>query len=428
MTVLRRELGEDQQLALAIAEQGKSLAILGEAGSGKSEVSKLLVDEDTMVFAPTGPSALNVGGETCHRGFGIPLGLLTELDRKPIKPRIREKFQKVKRIIIDEALFLRRDILEYIDYVLREVRDHRKPFGGVQMILVGDGFQLPPVVSWNESKAYYSIYDSEWSFTSPVWDFDTVVLRKVWRNGDERQVKMLNSIRKGDKWRAVALDKIYKEGEKYTGDPSIPTLCCYKKDADKINQKWYSRNSNREQIFFSNSKGEEKDLKNMPVPHELKLKVGIRVLICANAEDGSYVNGDAGEILSLIDGMVQVSLDRGGVVWVSPFSWDVFNYTGAGKVVVAQREQIPILLGYAITIHKAQGATLDRVALDLGNGAFAKHQLYVALSRVRDLRNLSFVRPPRESDISVDEVVRAFYDELEINQEKVLNEQRERVG
>ena len=420
MSLLRKELGLEQQMALDIAESGSSVAILGVAGSGKSELIRLLDGDNTMIFAPTGISALNVGGETCHRGFKIPLGLITVLDRKSVRAETKAKFRNVDRIVIDEGLMVRRDAFEHIDYVLRQCRNKKLPFGGIQMIIVGDGFQLPPVVGWNERQAYYSIYESEWAFTSEAWDFPTVVLTKVFRQDNPRQVKILNSIRIGDKWRELALKRLIDEAQPYTPDPDVLTLCCFKADAELINNKHYGRNIKDERIYWSLDSGKISDLKSVPVAAKVCLKEGIRVMVAANDEDAGYYNGDMGYVRGFLDDAVQVELDRGPMVWVAHTKWEIFAYSagkgGVTKTPTAVREQIPLLLGYAITVHKAQGSTLGKVAIDLGRGAFAKHQFYVAISRVRDLTDISFVKTPRLSDIQVDAQVQAFYKKIEAAQ------------
>lgn len=401
-----------QQAAYDAAQQGKNIFITGSGGNGKSYLTRALTTSNTLVCAPTGIAALNVKGTTCHRAFGLPMGLPEAKDFNMVGRKQREVLSTVNRIIISEVGMLRVDLLELIDRKLKLARGNSKPFGGVQMIVEGDFFQLEPIVSRSEWDLFYSKYISPYCFSSKVWNFETYHLTEPQRHPKPEQYNLLNRMRVGDQ---SALEEVLSTTGEYKLSEDLLHLCCYNDDALKVNNHWYNKNTNPESVFTASSVGKISE-KDVLVPETLKLKVGVKVLVCANDLGGMYVNGDSGVVVAMNSNHIDVKLNSGLTVQVERFTWEAYNYTKVGgnvvKEVVGSFTQYPLTLGYAISIHKAQGTTLDQVAIHVGRGCFSAGQLYVAVSRVRDLDNLTFLRKEQVAldNLIVNEQVKEFYE------------------
>lgn len=402
---------KSQQAAYDAAQKGENVFITGSGGNGKSYLTKTLTTRNTLVCAPTGIAALNVKGTTCHRAFGLPIGLPQAKDKLTIGLSQAQVLRSVDRIIISEVGMLRIDQLELIDTKLKLARGNRKPFGGVQVIMEGDFFQLEPIVSESEEEIFYSKYEHPFCFGYKGWDFDTFNLTEPQRHPKIEQYNTLNKIRVGD---ISGLEELLSQVQPYKLSPETLHLCCYNRDAAKVNSHWYNINTNTEHSYYATVIGKISE-KDVLVPAKLNLKVGCKVLLCANDLNRSYVNGDAGHIVALYNDYATVKLDNGTTVDVEPFTWETYSYSMKGrslsKEVVGSFRQLPITLGWAISIHKSQGMTLDSAAIHTGAGCFSHGQFYVAVSRVRDLNNLSFIRQENitERDIIVREEVKEFY-------------------
>lgn len=406
-----------QDLAIDSIRNGENIFLSGPGGVGKSWVINQVVTDNTIVCAPTGIAAVNVGGSTCHRTFGLPIGIPTTRDEFVFSNKVRQRFESthIDRIILDEIGILRADYLDLIDRRLRNITGNRnKVFGGIQVVVVGDFAQLEPIISRPERDLYYEDYDTPFAFGSACWNtFKMVELTQVKRQSNKTQVSVLNSIRLDDYRSGAALKKIRQNVKPYDFNEKTVHLCCFKADADRINNYWYNRIGGDEFHYNAivNGKWNESE---KPVADQMKLKEGCRVVIKANSEDDTYVNGDRGFVVECQPEYIRVELDNGSVVPVYPFAWEKYEYEKnedgeIEKVPVAQFEQMPVRLGWAITVHGSQGMTLDDVALDVGRGCFGHGQLYVALSRIRDLKNLSLVTPIRQSDLIVRQEVKDFY-------------------
>ena len=402
---------QKQQEALEAIKSGKSVFIFGAGGVGKSYVIKQILDDDTVLCSPTGIAALNIGGTTCHSAFGLPREYPLLSDWSKVGKAFREVFglgSNIKRIVIDEAGMLRAEQLDIIDHRLKLVRRNKKPFGGLQVVLVGDFFQLEPIVTKQDKPLLEKEYKSPFCFHSRAWNFETIELTEVVRQSDAIQVELLNAIRKGSDNAGEALATIQANALPYVNDSSTLHLCCYNQDADAINYHWYNRIASNEKTYFAKGKDN-----GCGVSESLKLKVGTKVIICANDGENGYTNGERGTVEQLFPNAVEVRKDNGQLVSVVPFTWEKYKLhkvDGKYKYILDSiYTQLPLKMGWAISIHKSQGMTLDKAAIDVGRGCFSNGQLYVAISRLKDLNNISFVTHVGKENIKVSEHVKAFY-------------------
>lgn len=408
----------EQDLALQKIKDGKNVLILASAGTGKSYTMNQIDNSDAVTVAPTGISALNVGGVTAHRAFGLPMGLPTIEDFLTTSRKVKDLFNvysPVKRIKFSEFGMLRLDQLEVINSKLQTLRGNKLPFGGIQIIGEGDYSQVAPVVTSYEEKAYFEQYPSIFNFKSELFKFDIVEFTKVFRQSDEREIAMLNSIRLKDRYYKHALDTIVRESKPYVASPDVTVLTCYKQDAARYNRKYFKLLDTPVYEFdckIENLIGQD-EWKESAVPKKLQLRVGAKVMFKANDPDGQYVNGQKATVTHLTKNSVKVVKDDGIEVYVAPHTWSKYNYrTKFGlleKEETSKFTQIPLVLSYSQTLHSVQGVTLDSAAIDIGRGCFASGQFYMGISRVRSLKELSFVRQPSYSDVILDREVKEFF-------------------
>lgn len=412
----RIKLTDDQFEAKLAVEKGKNIFLTGRGGTGKSVVAREITDKNTLVASTTGISALNVEGVTLHRLFKLPLGYPTLKDKNVIPKDVEELFisGNVKRVIVDEISMARPDHLDLIDWRLKVISGSNKQFGGVQVIPTGDFFQLESIVGYSEKEHFFSEYDTNFAFGANCWDFEMHELRKVLRNSNNVQVNMLNAIREKDPdlWKKAITGINQMTGNLSDVEDNDIFLCCYNADADLINNERIKLHDGKEHYMFSQAEGFSKS--EIPVPENLFLKEGCRVMIKANNDEAGYVNGDRGVFKHrLSTGDLVVELDRGETVVVDTFTWEKFKYVkgkeGLEKEVEASYTQYPVILAYAVSIHKSQGLTLDSCVLDTGAGCFSHGQLYVALSRVRDLKKMKLANRILPKDLIVNKAVKDFY-------------------
>lgn len=415
-----------QQYAIEKIKAGGNIFLTGSGGVGKSYVINQIKNASTLLCAPTGIAALNIGGVTCHRAFGLPIGLPTPKDFNKINSTIKKVLSntKLKTILLDEVGMLRADMLDMINHRLQQARGNKKPFGGLQMVVVGDFYQLSPIVNRTEHNLFYNQYKTAFAFGSELWkEFEHIELTKVYRQSDEEQISILNNVRKKQNINE-AIDWIKANTLDYeTQGTSLLHLCSYKEDAARINNEFYYKNTNKETVYKGVTSAKYWN-NNLPVEQVVKLKVGCKVVICSNSPQGDYFNGQRGEVVKLYSECAEVLLDdTNKVVIVEMMTWESYNYksTSTGvlkKTVEYEYTQLPLLLGYGLTIHKAQGMSLDGISIDVGgNGCFGHGQLYVALSRAKDLTNVSLVKQITESDIILDEDVKNYYENTGTNRQ-----------
>lgn len=391
-----------------------NLFVSGSAGTGKTHlIHSLRNHPNTIVVAPTGIAALTCKGSTIHRTFQLPFGLLMERD---LGKGYNKALAHCKLLIIDEISMVRADLLDAIDQKMRTIKKTFSPFGGVRTILVGDFYQLAPVLINSEEKAFRQHYKSPFAFDSKAWkfvNFVPVILDEVKRQ-NESSASVLNQIRVGD---YSSISVINESPIRSSLTENMTTLTTTNAKADRVNQAFL------DQIRSSAVKFETKTEGNVladVVPKDIVLKVGARVLLTKNSEE--YVNGDTGIIISLPskdDPTIRVKVDRTeSIVNVEQAVWEFFKYSNVGNKVVSTVDgrayQYPVKLGWSITIHKSQGMTLNSFALDLSQ-SFAHGQIYVGLSRIVDLKNLSLTRPISKDDFILDPAVEKFYEKIRKN-------------
>lgn len=422
------ELNADFNYALDLIEKTeKSLFITGKAGTGKSTLLRLFKNttrKKTVVLAPTGIAALNVKGQTIHSFFGFPPKLFGKSDIK--KRRNRRMYKNIEVLIIDEISMVRADLLDNIDYFLRLNRENPMPFGGVQLVCFGDLFQLPPVVASDiEAELFKMQYESPYFFSAQIFQegfqVEMLELRKVYRQDNRHFLRLLEAIRLNQ----IDRDDLEDINDRYNPDFEAQdfyiTLSARNATVNTINEKELKRIPLEEKIYQATTTGLFNP-KLFPAEAILRLKLSAQVMFIKNDPNREFVNGTIGKVVKLesdsITVMVEESEEKHRYVEVSRMDWEILKYKESledpNKIeteVVGTFKQFPLRLAWAITIHKSQGKTFDKVIIDLGKGAFEHGQTYVALSRCRTLDGIVLKQPIRMRDILTDERILDFHEQ-----------------
>jgi ATP-dependent DNA helicase PIF1 len=402
-----------------------NLFVTGRAGTGKSTLLRALRDmiaQEAVVLAPTGLAAVNVGGQTIHSFFGFPPRLIRPDDIR--RSRNGRLMRRLKLIIIDEVSMVRSDLMWAIDQSLRVNRGRpREPFGGVRLLLFGDLHQLPPVVqSAEEAEHLESAHGGPFFFQLPALmdgaGTSLLELEHVYRQSDEALIEVLNRIREGE----VSEDDLEVLNERThpirtlgEGD-SFVILTPTNAAAQRINMAYLDALPGGVHPFEAGITGEFAQSAH-PTDATLLLKTGAKVILLRNDPDRRWVNGSIARISRLEAKRVWIEID-GNEHEIEPVSWEARRYAfeqGAEKIVenvTGTFRQFPLRLAWALTIHKSQGLTLDRVYIDLGRGTFAHGQAYVALSRCRSLAGLALARSLRPTDILFDHTAMGYRDKF----------------
>lgn len=416
-----------------IAMGASVVFVNGRAGTGKSVLIDVLTDnfkeKEIVKLAPTGIAALNVYGQTIHSLFRFPFGVLTD---DLVRDHIRKMWdydngvlENVDMIIIDEISMVRADVMDAIDKTLRGFRDKTKPFGGVQLVIVGDLFQLPPVLTDEDQKDFEDLYESEFFFSSNaiiecmrLCMMEIVTLTQTFRQKDEIFINVLNDMRlnMNRKKCVKILNHCCYHNPEHLPEESAITLCTTNMKASHINDSKLHKLPGELMSFKATTTGTF-NLK-MITPELLKLKIGAKVMFTKNGE--LWVNGSMGVVEDFADGGIMVRMaDEDTLVFVKQEKWEIiktyFNRTTykMDEYVMGSFTQYPLALAWAVTIHKSQGLTFDHVKLDLGKEAFAAGQTYVGFSRCRTLDGIELMREMIPADIKVDRRVVEFFDRVE---------------
>ncbi len=391
--------------------------ITGKAGTGKSTLLRYFArntKKKAVVLAPTGVAAVNIGGQTIHSFFKFPPSFI---QKDNIRRRRRGSvIEKLDTVIIDEVSMVRADLMDGIDYALRINRDEmKKPFGGVQVISFGDLFQLPPVVEKEMKDILDERYSSPYFFSANAFNklnVRYIELTKNYRQSDEKFVNLLNQIRNKehtDEDLDILNERVSK---KSTNDESIVILTTTNNLANAINQDRLIKLPGKEYVYEASVSGKF-DESAYPTELRIHLKNDAQIILIKNDPSKRWVNGTIAKVHSLSKDVIKVNID-GRICDVPKVKWQKIEYSyneDDDKIeedIIGTFEQYPIKLAWAITIHKSQGQTFDKVIIDLGDGAFTHGQVYVALSRCRYLDGIILKRPIIHSDIIFDKRIYEF--------------------
>ena len=404
-------------VATGTGAQG-NLFLTGRAGTGKTTMLRKFLagaGEKAIVLAPTGVAAMNAGGQTIHSFFKFPPRLIEPTDIKRL--RSTRLVKAIDTMIIDEISMVRSDMLDAIDKSLKLNRASKRPFGGVRMILSGDLHQLPPVVSGQEAPILRERYGGSYFFNAPAFkdaDFSLLALKHVFRQAEPRFLALLGALRTG---RVTPNDEAVLRGLVSTrsaveASETHVVLTPNNANAYRINQARLEGLNTRSQTFEADVQGQF-DEKAYPTEADLELKEGARVMLIKNDPEGRWVNGTLATVAGFSGTRVIVEIDD-HVYEIEPTAWEKYRYEldpetkKVKREVVGTFKQMPLRLAYAVTIHKAQGLTLDKVFIDFDSGMFAHGQAYVAFSRARSLDGLSISRELRPRDLVLDREAFAF--------------------
>ena len=424
------------QRALTLMEETRqNILITGRAGTGKSTLLAYFRDhtrKKVVILAPTGVAAVNVEGQTIHSFFHFKPNV-TPASIKRKKKSDQEKstiYKKLTAIVIDEVSMVRADLLDCVDKFLRlNGPDEKEPFGGVQMIFIGDLYQLPPVVTSAERDIFKSHYPTPYFFSAKGFDqlqVEYVELEKVYRQKDDEFIRLLNTIRN----RSVTDEDLARFNERYHPQFEAPpgsfylSLTSTNALADTINEQRLTELPGRVWKAKGDIAGDF-GKEYLPTAVDLKLKKGAQIMLLNNDSLGQWINGTIGKIRKFEkndegDEVIVAELDNGDTARISPYTWKIYRFflkkDELHSEEVGSFRQYPVRLAFAVTIHKSQGKTFENVVIDVGRGTFAHGQMYVALSRCTTLAGIVLKQPLAKNHILMDWQVVKFLTGLQYAQ------------
>ena len=422
----RIELNEQFRQALDLMENtARSVFVTGRAGTGKSTLLthfRQTTRKRVAVLAPTGVAALNVKGQTVHSFFGFkPNVTLDKIRRVRSASDERSIYKKLDTIVIDEISMVRADLLDCVDKFLRlNGPDADSPFGGIQMVFIGDLYQLPPVVSGAEREAFKSLYETPYFYSARAFQplkMEFIELDKVYRQHDQGFIDLLNAIRNN----TITEEGLRQLNQRYVPDFQPPPgdmyiyLTTTNDMAGQINEAQLQQLKTRSFMFTAQIEGDFGD-EYLPTKIDLQVKVGAQIMMLNNDPEERWVNGTVGKVTDIVtgdkDNVIVAELAGGDTVEITPYVWEIFRFFVSGgqlqSDVIGRFKQYPLMLAWAVTIHKSQGKTFDRVVLDIGKGTFAHGQTYVALSRCTTLGGLVLKKPLLKRHVLTDYRVMRF--------------------
>ncbi len=417
-----------RQLLHELEHGSDHLFITGKAGTGKSTLLDLFrrtTARNIAVLAPTGVAALHVQGQTIHSFFNLPPRFVAPGSLESAR-RKTSLWKKLDTLVIDEISMVRAEIMDHIDFLLRRARKKDLPFGGVRLLLFGDLFQLPPVVNrQTDGQVFHLFYDTPYFFSSQAirrLDLKLVELTHVYRQEQKEFLRLLDEIRFGTA-DEDSLELVNTRVEP-DFDESVPYvhLCTLQQLAQSINLKKMDQLEGVGRTFTAEVSGRFPET-SAPAQHHLFLKPGAQVMFLRNDAEQQYVNGTIGQVAEISTDKILVSKqdDTHGsnLIEVRQTSWEFTEYQldaqDSSRITTTTAgtfRQFPLAPAWAITIHKSQGKTFDRIVLDLGRGAFEHGQTYVALSRCRTLEGIVLKRPLRLNDLMVDDRIIDFMQQI----------------
>ncbi|MGI8392250.1 ATP-dependent DNA helicase [Leucobacter sp. W1038] len=414
----RPELSPEQSAVFERIEHTREhVFVTGRAGTGKSTILNHLAWHTSKIIAvcaPTGVAALNVGGQTIHSLLRLPTGVIADHDLDQ-PAELKKMLAAIDTLVIDEISMVSADLMDAIDRSLRQARGKRHdPFGGVQIIMFGDPYQLPPVPPRDpHERAYFDdTYRSLWFFDAKAWadaPLAIIELVEVHRQRDDRFKQILGAVRHGEVTADMA-EELNAAGARPAPEGVI-TLATTNATVSRINAERLAKITGTPLKAVAEINGEFRE-NTYPADEVLELKPGAQVMFLRNDSDGRWVNGTIGTV-SRVTGTVWVEVGDEEFE-VEPTTWERYRYRYDAetkkleKEVVAEFEQFPLRLAWAVTVHKSQGHTYDAAVVDLGPRAFTAGQTYVALSRVRSIEGLYLRRPLEPRDVIVDPNVVRF--------------------
>jgi ATP-dependent DNA helicase PIF1 len=409
----------------------QNILVTGKAGTGKSTLLQYFrhrTEKKIAVLAPTGVAAINIKGQTIHSFFMFRPDITPDtVDEIFVIKKKRKLYAELQTLIIDEISMVRADTLDCIDMFLRlHGPKPMQPFGGVQMVFFGDLYQLPPVVRRDEEEIFRTHYKTPYFFGAKSFEnfaMTVVELKEIYRQKDEHFINILNAIRHNElkpEHLKLLNSRLHTKLD-VQDDGFYISLTTTNDLAERINMTRMKQLPGDARRCTGTVSGEFEKSKNLPTQEALELKIGAQVMMLTNDPEKRWVNGSLGKIVEIHEDpegkdIIMVELSNGSVVDVNVFTWEIFQFyydeelESLSSRVIGYFTQYPLKLAWAVTIHKAQGQTFERIVLDLGYGTFAHGQLYVALSRCTTLEGIVLKQPIEQRHVRMDAGIREFFE------------------